>query len=290
MEVVDLVKHFPGVKAVDGISFAIPSGACFGLLGPNGAGKTTSMEIIEGILFPTSGEVRYRGERRGRGTNSEIGVQLQNTELPQYLTVGETLRTFRSFYGKRADMDWLVASCRLDDILDRDNRKISGGQKQRLLLAMALANDPDLVILDEPTTGLDPQARRHLWEIVRGLKATGKTILLTTHYMEEAEILCDSLAIMDSGKIIAAGSPDDLLRSHCGGIAVQLYGVTDSRALEGLPWDVRTIDGRVEIFTDSLNDCMRALLDRGIDLSSMTVRSWNLEDLFLNLTGRDLRG
>jgi ABC-2 type transport system ATP-binding protein len=290
LEVKDLVKHFPGVKAVDGISFSIPGGTCFGLLGPNGAGKTTTIEMIEGILHPTSGEILYKGRRIGRSVFNELGVQLQNTELPQYLTVRETLEMFRSLYGRRADMAWLIESCRLGDILGRDNRKISGGQKQRLLLAMALANDPELVFLDEPTTGLDPQARRHLWEIVRDMKAAGKTIVLTTHYMEEAQILCDSLAIMDYGKIIAEGPPGALLESRGGGVTVMLGGIADASVFEGFPCPWRLDDGRVEIYTDSLNRCIRDLLDLGVDLSSMTIRSRNLEDLFLELTGHELRG
>jgi ABC-2 type transport system ATP-binding protein len=164
LEVKELKKYFPEVKAVDGISFAIEPGICFGLLGPNGAGKTTAIEVIEGILDPTAGEIYYKGKKRGHSFKNEVGIQFQNTELPQYLTIKETLQTFRNLYDRKAELDYLIKTCRLEEILDRDNRKISGGQKQRLLLAMALANDPELIFLDEPTTGLDPQARRHLWD------------------------------------------------------------------------------------------------------------------------------
>ncbi len=171
LETKDLKKYYPEVKAVDSVSFAIEPGICFGLLGPNGAGKTTAIEVIEGILRPTGGEIFYKGKRRGNSFKNEVGIQFQNTELPQYLTVKETLLTFRNLYDRKADVSELIETCRLEDILKRDNRKISGGQKQRLLLAMALANDPELLFLDEPTTGLDPQARRHLWDIVHRIKA-----------------------------------------------------------------------------------------------------------------------
>ncbi len=289
LEVRNLVKHFPGVKAVDGISFSIEPGECFGLLGPNGAGKTTTIEVIEGILSPDSGEVLYKGARREEGFREEAGIQLQNTELPQYLTVKETLEMFRSLYGRRAELDTLIDSCRLGEMLTRDNRKISGGQKQRLLLAIALANDPELVFLDEPTTGLDPQARRHLWEIVREIKSHGKTIALTTHYMEEAHILCDRIAIMDHGHIIAMGSPQELLSEQGGGASILIHGQIDTSILEGIACRWFSQEGYVEIQTNNINQCLNALLARGVDLSGMTVRTPNLEDLFLKLTGTQLR-
>jgi ABC-2 type transport system ATP-binding protein len=210
LNVKNLKKYFSDVKAVDGIDLSIESGICFGLLGPNGAGKTTTIEVIEGILNPTAGEILYKGNSRKNNFKEEIGIQFQNTELPQYLTVKETLETFCRLYNKQCEIDYLIEICHLKDILKRDNRKISGGQKQRLLLAMALVNDPELLFLDEPTTGLDPQARRHLWEIVKNIKSQKKTIVLTTHYMEEAEILCDKIAIMDHGKIIEYGTTEEL--------------------------------------------------------------------------------
>lgn len=284
-----LEKSYPGVKAVDGISFSINQGACFGLLGPNGAGKTTTIEVIEGILKPGKGEILYKGRQRGRKFKEEIGIQFQNTELPQFLSVRETLELFRSFYTKTATLESLISLCQLEEILDRDNRKISGGQKQRLLLAMALANDPEFLFLDEPTTGLDPQARRHVWDIIRKIKSEGKTIVLTTHYMEEAEILCDTIAIMDYGKIIAIGSPSSLLNEHCQGSTVSLSGDVTDESLGGLPYEWRRSNGSVEIFTQSLNECLAELMKRGIDLGSLAVRSPNMEDLFLRLTGHNLR-
>ncbi|OHD64200.1 MAG: ABC transporter ATP-binding protein [Spirochaetes bacterium RBG_13_51_14] len=289
LEVKDLKKHFPEVKAVDGISFSIEPGICFGLLGPNGAGKTTAIEVIEGILRPTAGEIFYKGGRRGSTFKNEVGIQFQNTELPQFLTVKETLLTFRNLYDRAADMDYLITTCRLEEILTRDNRKISGGQKQRLLLAMALANDPELIFLDEPTTGLDPQARRHLWEIVRQIKSQKKTIVLTTHYMEEAEILCDRIGIIDNGRIIAMGSPRGLLEEHCAGATITINLDLDDGLLKSFPCQWFRKEGRIEIQTQAVNECLRRLVTLGIDLSTMNVRMQNLEDLFLKLTGHELR-
>ncbi|MBU0730093.1 MAG: ABC transporter ATP-binding protein [Proteobacteria bacterium] len=289
LEIINLVKTFPEVRAVDGISFHIESGECFGLLGPNGAGKTTTIEVIEGISKPTSGEILYKGKPREVTFKEEIGIQLQNTELPQYLTVKETLETFRNLYNKKADLDELVSSCRLEDLLNRDNRKISGGQKQRLLLSIALANDPELVFLDEPTTGLDPQARRYLWDIVRKIKANNKTVVLTTHYMEEAQILCDRIAIMDNGKIIAMGSPRELLEKYCKGSSIILRGDIADASLDKLPCTWFRIEDRIEIRTEAANECITHLMELDIDLTSMTVRAQNLEDLFLKLTGKEIR-
>jgi len=289
LEVQNLTKFYNGVQAVNGVSFTIEKGICFGLLGPNGAGKTTTIEVIEGIVPPTSGRILYRGKPRGSKFREEAGIQFQNTELPAFLTVKETLETFRNLYGRKSDMDELIQTCYLQEILDQDNRKISGGQKQRLLLAMALANDPELIFLDEPTTGLDPQSRRHLWDIVRNIKTRKKTIVLTTHYMEEAQILCDVIAIMDYGKIIASGSPENLLEEQCGGVAVILPEHVDESILNSIQgtW-IQTKDG-VELYPDHLNDCIRILMDRNINLSKLTVRPQNLEDLFLKLTGKRLR-
>ncbi|HSV97625.1 MAG TPA: ABC transporter ATP-binding protein [Spirochaetota bacterium] len=289
IEVRALIKDFPEVRAVDNVSFAIERGSCFGLLGPNGAGKTTTIEVIEGILRPTAGEVLYKGASRTAGFRGEVGIQFQNTELPQYLSVRETLQVFRNLYDKKADLEYLIEICRLGEILGRDNRKISGGQRQRLLLAMALANDPDLVFLDEPTTGLDPQARRHLWDIVAKIKSENKTVILTTHYMEEAQILCDTIAIMDHGRVIALGAPEELLAIHCRGASIFLPGKLDAGKLEGVSCRWFEVENGIEIQTDSLNGCIHSLVGQGVDLSGMSVRSQNLEDLFLKITGSQLR-
>ncbi len=222
LEARNLMKEYPGVKAVDGLSFAVPEGICFGLLGPNGAGKTTTVEIIEGVTRPTSGEVYYYGEIAGAKFRQEAGIQFQNTALQDYLTVRETIEMFRSLYERQADLDDIIEQCSLGDLLDRDNRKLSGGQRQRLLLAVALVNQPRLIFLDEPTTGLDPQARRNFWDLVQSIRAGGATIVLTTHYMDEAQILCDQIAIMDAGKIVTKGAPADLLFERYGDELINL--------------------------------------------------------------------
>ena len=216
LEARNLVKKYPGVLAVNDLSFSVPEGICFGLLGPNGAGKTTTVEIIEGVTRATSGDVYYYGEIAGDRFRQEVGIQFQNTALQDHITVLETLQMFRSLYSRQANLDDLIEQCSLGDLLDRDNRKLSGGQRQRLLLAVALVNRPRLVFLDEPTTGLDPQARRNFWELVKSIRANGATIVLTTHYMDEAQVLCDDIAIMDEGKIITQGAPDTLLHARFG--------------------------------------------------------------------------
>lgn len=289
LEVIELKKHFPGVKAVDGINFSIEPGICFGLLGPNGAGKTTTIEIIEGILNKDSGTILYKGENRGKRFKAETGIQFQSTRLPEYLTVLETLKTFRGLYPGKTDIDWIIEVCRLEEILNRDNRKISGGQKQRLLLAIALTNNPELIILDEPTTGLDPQARRHLWEIVTGIKNSGKTIILTTHYMEEAERLCDKIAIMDYGKIIDIDTPRSLLIKHGKGATIFIRTEEPETYLDILSCPYFIVENGIEFRTDSLNLCVQKLAASGTDLTEMTVRTPNLEDVFLELTGHTLR-
>ncbi len=289
LEIKNLVKDYPEVRAVDNISFVIEPGICFGLLGPNGAGKTTTIEVIEGILKKTRGDILYKGEVIHSNFKEEVGIQFQNTELPQYLTVRETLEMFRNLYSQRTPLDELIATCQLEPILDRDNRKISGGQKQRLLLAMALANDPELIFLDEPTTGLDPQARHHLWDIVKDIKKKKKTLVLTTHYMEEAQILCDQIAIMDEGKIIAMGSPKKLLNEHANRTTIILRQEIETACLDELPCSYYRIHDGIEIHTDNLEKCLEGLMQRNINLTDVTIRSQNLEDLFLKLTGRELR-
>jgi len=222
LEARNLVKQYPGLVAVDGVSFSVAEGTCFGLLGPNGAGKTTTVEIIEGVTRPTSGEVYYYGEIAGDRFRQETGIQFQNTALQDHITVYETLEMFRALYDRKADLDHVIEQCSLGDLLDRDNRKLSGGQRQRLLLAVALVNSPKLIFLDEPTTGLDPQARRNFWTLVQRIRAEGATIVLTTHYMDEARVLCDVIAIMDEGKIITQGSPEQLLFDKYGDTLIDL--------------------------------------------------------------------
>ncbi len=289
LEVHNLVKQYPSVTAVDGVSFAVPEGTCFGLLGPNGAGKTTTIEIMEGILPPTSGEVRYRGERLGPRFREEAGILFQKTALQDFLTVRQSVALFRGLYERGLDVDEVLQVCALEKLAQRDNRKLSGGQQQRLLLAIALVNDPRIIFLDEPTTGLDPQARRNFWQLVESIKARRKTIILTTHYMEEAQLLCDEIAIMDGGRIIAQGAPQRLLREHFAEVLLELPRQEFPEAARRLPLKLIDASDRVEISTDDLDGTLRTLMEAHVPLQNLRIRPANLEDLFLDLTGKELR-
>lgn len=288
LEVKNLKKHYPKVKAVDGISFEIPKGICFGLLGPNGAGKSTTLEIIEGVKTPTSGEVLYSGQPLSREIKHRLGVQFQSTALQDYMTVKEALKTFEAFYDSTVPMDELIETCQLQDILEKDHKKLSGGQRQRVLLALAIINNPELVMLDEPTTGLDPQSRKLFWTLIDNIKKQGKTIILTTHYMEEASSLCDDLVIVDHGKIIAHGSPQELLAKHSTGVRVSL-GQKNIQLPEGVNGKIMEGPMGTEILTDDVNKCLKALVSSDIDLSQIEVKKFGLEDLFIALTGEGLR-
>ncbi len=289
LEARDLTKQYPGVRAVDGVSFAMPEGICFGLLGPNGAGKTTTVEIIEGVTPATSGEVYYFGEPVGAKFQQEAGIQFQNTALQDFLTVRETIEMFRSLYERKADFDDLVEQCSLGDLLDRDNRKLSGGQRQRLLLAVALVNRPRLIFLDEPTTGLDPQARRNFWDLVQNLRRQGASIVLTTHYMDEAQVLCDEIAIMDAGKIVTQGSPDALLRERYQGLIIELPIADVTSELDDIEHTVYENLGIVEVVTTDVSASLQQLSPHVQNLNHIKIRQPNLEDLFLDLTGHTLR-
>lgn len=289
LDVRALVKRYATVTAVDAVSFAVNRGICFGLLGPNGAGKTTTIEIMEGILSATSGEVRYCGEALGRRSREESGILFQRTALQDFLTVRQSLTLFRNLYARGHSVDELIKLCELEKLQNRDTRKLSGGQQQRLLLAIALANDPEVLFLDEPTTGLDPQARRNFWGLVQSIKSSGKTILLTTHYMEEAELLCDEIAIMDRGHIIAQGGPRELLRKHFAEIMLELPRQDFPAQARTLPLRLFEAGDRIEITTDDLDGTLRALMDAHVPLTQLRIRPPNLEDLFLELTGAELR-
>jgi ABC-2 type transport system ATP-binding protein len=289
LEVKNLVKRYGRTEAVRGVSFAIPQGICIGLLGPNGAGKTTTIEVVEDIIAPTEGEILYKGRPRTDTFRAEVGILFQQTALLSFLTVHETLVTFQKLYTKTADLQELIAMCHLQDFLGQYNDRISGGQRQRFLLALALVNKPELVFLDEPSTGLDPQARRNLWEIVQNIKAGGRTIVLTTHNMEEAQALCDEIAIMDYGRIIARGSPAELIKRHCGGVTVELPMTSFNPSLPPLSVPFQVVQDRIEIMTDDLNGFVAELVAKNVNLKNMAVRSPNLEDVFLTLTGRQLR-
>ena len=289
LEVKDLFKKYNDITAVNGISFTVEQGTCFGLLGPNGAGKTTAIEVIEDVIPATSGEVLYKGKPRTASFNDEIGIQFQTTSLLSFLTVRETLETFQNLYRQTAAIDELVTLCRLTNFQNQYNDRISGGQRQRFLLALALINRPKLLILDEPSTGLDPQARRNLWNLVRKIKKEGKTIILTTHYMEEAQHLCDEIAIMDYGKIIARGTPQELIKRYSPEMTVVLPKEGFDLLPDHLGLPYRIVKDRIEIKTEDVNSFLNHLLSHNIDLTDLAVRSPNLETVFLNLTGRHLR-
>jgi ABC-2 type transport system ATP-binding protein len=289
LEVIHLRKIFHATEAVSDVSFTVKSGTCFGLLGPNGAGKTTSMEVIEDIIPKTGGEILYKGRPRTESFREEIGIQFQHTSLLNFLSVKETLQSFLQLFRKPENLDELISRCDLAPILDRRNDKLSGGQQQRLMLALALVNRPSLVFLDEPSTGLDPQSRRNLWAIVEGIKKEGKTIIMTTHSMEEAESLCDEIAIMDQGRIIAQGSPKSLITAYCHELSILLPRYAFGMNPEDLPFSWRMHGDMIEIDTDNIHAGLTRMLDLDIDLSEMIVRSGNLEDVFLHLTGKQLR-
>jgi len=289
LEVRELVKRYPNVTAVDGLSFSVREGICFGLLGPNGAGKTTTIEIMEGILPPSAGEVRYRGEPLGRRFREEAGILFQKTALQDFLTVRQSIAMFRGLYERGMTVDEVIRLCALEKLEGRDNKKLSGGQLQRVLLAVALVNDPAVLFLDEPTTGLDPQARRNFWELMQSIKARRKTIILTTHYMEEAELLCDEIAIVDRGKIIAQGTPRALLKEHFADTLLELPSQEFPDSARQLPLQLFEAGDRIEITTNDLDTTLRTLMDARVPLTNLRIRPPNLEDLFLELTGKDLR-
>ena len=289
LEARNLRKHYPGVVAVDGVSFAVEEGICFGLLGPNGAGKTTTVEIIEGVTPASSGEVFYYGEIAGQKFRQEAGIQFQNTALQDFITVRETIEMFRALYTRQASFDDIIEQCSLGDLLDRDNRKLSGGQRQRLLLAVSLVNNPRLIFLDEPTTGLDPQARRNFWDLVQGIRAGGSTVVLTTHYMDEAQVLCDEIAIMDAGKIVTQGTPEALLRKQYDGLIIELPISDLTGDLSGIQHTVLEKLGVIEVVSTDVSASLQQLSAHVSDLNQIKIRQPDLEDLFLDLTGHTLR-
>jgi ABC-2 type transport system ATP-binding protein len=289
LQVSDLVKRFGSLLAVDNVSFEIREGSCFGLLGPNGAGKTTTIEMMEGIRRPDAGTILYRGQPLGEQFRNEAGIMFQTTALQEFITVREVMRQFSRFYPHSASIDDLADRYALHEFLDRDTRKLSGGQKQRLLLAMALINQPRMLFLDEPTTGLDPQSRRNLWDQVQQVREAGATILLTTHYMEEAYELCDEIAIMDHGRIIAHDAPDTLLAAHFDDVVVQLHAADIPRDIGEREFQAVYRNDSAHILTGDVNRTIEHLLRFDIPLDRLRIRARNLEDLFLELTGRELR-
>lgn len=287
LEAIQLVKQYPGVRAVDGLSLSVPEGSCFGLLGPNGAGKSTTIEMLEGICKPTSGDILFRGAALDQDYAEKIGIQFQITALQDFLTVMENLRFFSALYPRRLPLEQIIELCRLEDFLNRDTRKLSGGQRQRTLLGIALLNDPELIFLDEPTTGLDPQARRNFWELVGDIKRSGKSVLLTTHYMEEAYALCDEIAIMDHGRIISQGTPKRLLEQHFNETVLELP--TAALAKRSWSFEIQSSEAGAEIRTTKVNQVLAEMIEANVDLSELRQRPPSLDDLFLELTGREMR-
>ncbi|HUQ46353.1 MAG TPA: ABC transporter ATP-binding protein [Gemmatimonadaceae bacterium] len=304
LRVAGLRKAYGDVVAVDGLDLTVTWGECFGLLGPNGAGKTTTIEICEGLTEPDAGSVEVLGrrwDRDERDLRERLGIQLQDTQLAEKLTVGETVRLFRSFYARGRDVDEVIDVVQLGEKRGARVAKLSGGQKQRLALACAIVGDPDLLFLDEPTTGLDPQSRRQLWDLIVELRASGRSIVLTTHYMDEAERLCDRVAIVDHGQVIALGTPRELIAS-LGAEHVVEFTVTDEpagalsvdvlRGLDGVK-AAREHDGRWTLEVVELARAVPALLShlsgRGLTLGELATHSATLEDVFVSLTGRQLR-
>ncbi len=307
IRVKDLRKEYPSrsgpVHAVNGIDLEIGLGECFGLLGPNGAGKTTTVEILEGLNHPTSGEVEVLGlhwKTDETAIRQRIGVTLQETRLPDKETVREIVTLFRSFYQNGVSPDEVIARVALESKENAYIEQLSGGQQQRLAVALSLVGDPEILFLDEPTTGLDPQSRRQLWDVIRDLGERGRTVVLTTHYMDEAERLCDRVAVIDQGKIIALGSPSDLI-SRLGGDHIVEFALVDdgsSLAADSLLGIDSVLSARAESDGFSLtvaepHRAIPALLDdlerRGRPLARLTTRHVSLEDVFVSLTGRHLR-
>jgi len=307
IRVSNLVKRYDGrppVEAVRGLDLSVEQGECFGLLGPNGAGKTTTIEIVEGLLAATSGEVEVLGKRWDRDDDAirqRIGISLQETRLSEKLSVRETLTLFRSFYRRGIEPEEAMARVSLEEKATAWVGKLSGGQRQRLAVASALVGDPELLFLDEPTTGLDPQSRRQLWDIIRDFGRQGRTVLLTTHYMDEAERLCDRVAIVDHGKLIALGTPRELIAT-LGGEHVVEFSLADSpqqqqlepETLLDLPavTSARAENGQICLSVTEPHVALPALLDRleqlHRPLASLTTRHASLEDVFVKLAGRHL--
>lgn len=300
VEVQDLHKHYGEIRAVDGLSFEVEEGEIFGMLGPNGAGKSTTVEIIEGIRKMDSGEVRVLGlDPRSDSSklSNVIGIQLQATSLYPRLNVREHLSMFGRLYKKSRDPEEIIDLVGLRERVTGLAKDLSGGQQQRLSVGLALINDPEVVFLDEPTTGMDPQARRHLWDVIGGMRDRGKTVLMTTHYMEEAEQLCDRVAIVDQGKIIAMDRPRRLIAEHFSEstITFELDEAPDLDGLRQLPAVTNAIctDGTVELFSAEISSTIGALLEYAAEnefrIADLHIRRATLEDVFLKLTGRGMR-
>lgn len=287
----ELTKSFGQVKAVDELCLSIREGTCFGLLGPNGAGKSTTIECIQQLIKKDSGKIIYRGRELKGSDLADFGIQFQNTALPAKLKVGEVLEFFSQLYGATRSKKELISLCQLEPFINQYHDKISGGQRQRLLLAVSLCHNPKVLMLDEPTTGLDPQARRNLWDLVKEIKAVGTTVILTTHYMEEAFELCDEIGIIDQGKIIAQGEPKKLLQHYFDESVIEIprASIEDQQVLLDLFSHIQTYDKFYAVTVKNLNQALFQLSQLNLDLAGISIRQKNLEDLFIHLTGERLR-
>lgn len=300
IQVEQLTKRYKDFTAVDHISFAVERGKIFGILGPNGAGKTTTLEMMEGLKKITEGDALINGisvKQHPEKVKHIIGVQLQSSSFYDMMNLKELLKFFGTLYGRKVNAMKLLEKVTLTDKWKSQAKELSGGQRQRLSIAVALVNDPLVIFLDEPTTGLDPQARRHLWDLIRQIQSEGTTLILTTHYMEEAEVLCDRIAIMDSAKIIAHDTPTGLLKliEQKATISFHITGLVNTAELQKLPavTDVRQLKENVTIYTQHVQDTLKGLIDydrtQPVNFTDLQVHETNLEDVFLTLTGKSLR-
>lgn len=300
ISLVNLHKHYGDVRAVDDISLVVEEREIFGILGPNGAGKTTTLEMIETLREPDGGEINVLGLdvlKDSQAIKEIIGVQLQTTVFFDQLTVFETVDLFSAFYPRTLPVDKLISLAELDDKADSMVNELSGGQHKRLSIALALVNDPKIVFLDEPTTGLDPQARRRIWEIIQHLRDQDKTVVVTTHYIEEAEYLCDRVAVMDHGKIVALGTPDQLINEHVADsvISFRLNPPLEMDVLEGIKGVVSAtgLDGQYQVTTRAPQGVLMGIMavaeERGSQVDDINMKRATLEDVFLKLTGRRIR-
>ncbi len=288
LDILNLHKNYGPIQAVRGVSFSVKPGVCFGLLGPNGAGKSTIIEILEGVKEPSSGEILFNKESRSSDYKEKIGIQFQYTALQDSMRVGEALETFSSFYKTPAKIEDIKKMCQLEDIWERDHRKLSGGQRKRLLLGLSLVNNPELVFLDEPTTGLDPSSRKMFWELVKNIKQQGRTIVLTTHYMDEAYLLCDEMIVVDQGKIIAEGRPKALLDKYFSKHRIW-FPLSCEDSLKRHGFSFSPLESKLEAQTDDLSSFFEDLVSKKISLQEIEIRPYTLDDLFLHLTGKRLK-
>lgn len=287
IQVIDLCKSFGKIQAVNKVNLAIPKGKCFGLLGPNGAGKTTLIEMIEGLTKPDSGQILYEDKPIDQNFKYQAGIQFQYTKLQDFLTVKDNLVFYQALYPKAKKREEIQKICQLESFLDQDTNTLSGGQRQRLYLALALINDPEIVFLDEPSLGLDPHARRDFWQTIQNIKNQHKTIVLTTHYLEEAEFLCDEIAIMMHGKITALGSPQTLVNEHFGHVQISLPAneMPSPKQLGFAQWEQQ--NGEYYIYDDNPEKVIKLLIENQISLKHLVIQRKSLNDVFLKLTMDD---